>query len=83
MIKEKNKLYRLTLKRPTQININRYKTFKRFLNNKLNHVKRDYYNNKMSDVTREPKKYWAYIRELINKDNSTQYPDHFIKTTLQ
>ena len=78
LIKEKNKLYRLTLIHSTQLNINKYRNYKRFLNNKLNHVKRDYYNKKMLDVTCEPKKYWPYIRKLINKNDSTQYPDHFL-----
>ena len=34
MIKHKNKLHRLTLKHPTQLNIERYRQYKRFLNGK-------------------------------------------------
>ena len=41
-------------------------------------VKRDYYNNKMLQDTCDKKNYWKYIKELINKDDSNQYPDHFI-----
>ena len=74
----KNKLYRLSLKRATQVNILKYKDCKKLLNGKLHRVKRDYYNNKMLQDTCDKKNYWKYIKELINKDDSNQYPDHFI-----
>ena len=32
----------------------------------------------MLQDTCDKKNYWKYIKELINKDDSNQYPDHFI-----
>ena len=78
MIIFKNKLSRLSLKRATQVNILKYKDWVKLLNGKLHLAKRDYYNNKMLQDTCDKKNYWKYIKELINKDDSNQYPDHFI-----
>ena len=77
-IKQKNKLYKLSIKQPTQLNFIKYKQFRRTLNRELHKAKRDYYNKKMTDSRNNKRKCWTYIKELIGKEDTIHQPDYFL-----
>ena len=65
--KDKKKLYKNTLEKPTENSNSKYKQYR----NKLNHViiiaKKRYYNNRFEQAKENLKQTWNLINEIINK----------------
>ena len=78
-IKIKNKLYRKFLKAPTQINLQKYKGQKRLVKQKMNYARRKYYNDKLSEFSPNPRKYWKVIKEIMDTPNKPACPGYFIE----
>lgn len=65
-IKVKNKLYVLSLKRSTLVNIKRYKDYNRTLQKILRQAERKHYNDLLQENIGNVRKSWEIIREIIN-----------------
>ena len=65
-IKLKNKLYVLSRKYPTVLNINRYKEYKTILNNQIKRCEKDHYDKRFAMYKNNLRKSMALIKELIN-----------------
>lgn len=78
-IKTKNKLFRASLKIPSDYNKSNYRLFR----NKLNHVirvaKKNHFSNKFKDLQHDIKGTWSVINNLLNrgKDHESIVPDSF------
>ena len=78
MIKTKNKLYYKSVERPTQINCNNYKNYKRELNRELRKAERDYIHKAIISSASKPKTQWNIINKIINKKTVESYPLEFV-----
>ena len=77
MIKIKNKLYYKSIRRPTQINCNNYRNYKRELGRELRTAERDYLHKAIISSASKSKKLWDTINEIINKKRIESYPQEF------
>ena len=64
---------------PTQINLQKYKGQKRLVKQKMNYARRKYYNDKLSEFSQNPQKYWKVIKEIMDTPNKPACPGYFIE----
>ena len=76
-IAEKNRLYIKSRKEPAEETINFYKSYKTKLNRALRNAERQYYSNLLETNRNNLKKFWAVIKEVINKKKQNSYPTQF------
>ena len=63
-IHRKNKLYKATIKRPTEVNITRYKIYRKILTKLLKKSEKDYYHTKLIELKKNLKKTWDVLKNL-------------------
>ena len=66
-INRKNKLYKLYINRPTENNLQKFKTYKNKLNMLIRKSKRSYYFNKFEDSKSNMRETWKEINCIIGK----------------
>ena len=77
-IKHKNKLYRTSLKHPTEYNITIYKNYRNKLTSLLKIEENNFYQNQITSNKNNLRKVWAIIKNVINKNKSKKKSDQFI-----
>ena len=77
-ISYKNKLYRISIKSPIQINIEKYKDWKRRVSKRISQERRYYYNLQLAERQKETKSYWKIIKEITGNPVTAHYPDYFV-----
>ena len=77
-IKHKNKLYRTSIKHPTEYNIAIYKNYKNKLSSLLKIEEKRFYQYQITNNKNNLKKVWAIIKNVINKNKSKKKSDQFI-----
>jgi hypothetical protein len=65
-------------KRPTKENIMHYKKYRNVLNWTLRKAERQYYLNFIETNKNNSKKTWGIIKQIINKRQSSSYPEYFV-----
>jgi hypothetical protein len=64
----------LSIRKPTEVNIINYKTFRNKLNSDLRKQERSYYNELFNDKKTDMKQKWSVIKSIINKKKSSVTP---------
>ena len=77
-IKHKNKLYRTSLKHPTEYDISIYKNYRNKLTSLLKIEEKHFYQNQITSNKNDLRKVWAIIKNVINKNKSKKKSDQFI-----
>ena len=76
--KTKIKLASLKIRKPTIVNIDKYKIYTSIYNNTIRKAKQNYYNDKFIESSQNLRKTWNLIREVIGrKKNKVNIPDYF------
>ena len=73
----KNKLFYIYKKRPTQVNQETYKKYKREINKLIRKARREYYNKKIGSNRTNLKTQWKYIKEIMGNTTKNDYPESF------
>ena len=73
----KNKLFYIYKKRPTQVNQEKYKKYKREINKLIRKARREYYNKKIGSNRTNLKIQWKYIKEIMGNTTKNDYPESF------
>ena len=83
-IKEKNKLCRRSIKRPTKVNIEEHKKFRNVLHHILRKEERDHYTSEFIKYKSNMRKTWGLIKDVINKKKKQRLiaPKFFISGKL-
>ena len=77
--KQKNKLYKIKLQRPTEANITKYKAELKTYNTLRRNLKTNYYRTKLTEYKHDIVKLWSFINETIGKSkNKPTYPQNFL-----
>lgn len=63
-IHRKNKLYKLSVKRPTELNVLRYKIYRKALIKVLRKAEKDYYHTKLTELKNNLRKTWDVLKKL-------------------
>lgn len=77
-VKNKNKLYFIQKKFPTEINIKKYKEYKSTVRRLLSRCERDYYNALLEKCKSNVRKSWDVIKEIINRKKNVQIGNTFL-----
>jgi hypothetical protein len=77
-IKIKNKLYVKQLRNSSQVNIEKYKNYKRQLNKLLKYAERSYYDGLLQENRSNTRKLWSILKDVINRKKSVNCPSQFL-----
>ena len=77
-IKNKNKMYVKSIRKPTVDNIKNYKRYKNRLHSLLRKCERDYYDLLLKQCQHDLSKSWKLIKEVINKRKLNTVSDKFL-----
>jgi hypothetical protein len=77
-IRIKNKLYINQLRRPSEVNIQKYKTYKRQLNRLLKLGERSHYDDLLQENQKNTRKLWSILKDVINKKKRVSTPTQFV-----
>ena len=77
-IKHKKKLYRTSIKHPTEYNIAIYKNYKNELSSLLKIEEKRFYQYQITNNKNNLRKVWAIIKNVINQNKSKKISDQFI-----
>ena len=77
-IKNKNKLYRISLKHPTCYNITKYKDYKNKLSSILKKKEKMYYQSEIVANKTNIRKVWEIIKQVINRKKGLKIHDKFM-----
>ena len=76
--KRKEKLFAKKVRNPSELNKDKFKTYNTVYNRLRRAAKKSYYDNQFNIYTRNCKKTWTVIREIIGtKKEKSQLPDFF------
>ena len=79
----KNKLYKLKLKNPTDINIANYKNYCKAYNKLKRSAKSNYYTNSLHEYKNDLKNTWKILNEALQRtSNTSALPDSFTVNNL-
>lgn len=77
--KTKNKLFKKKIQKPTETNINKYKTYCNIYNKTCRQSKKKYYSELFDQCKNDMKKCWTNINTMIKKSKSTHsLPSYFM-----
>ena len=76
-INVKNKLYKQYIAKPTQMNSEKFKSYRNKLNNLIRKCKREYYHKKFQKSKDNMKKTWQSINEIIGRNKSKKQQESF------
>lgn len=73
----KEKLYKITIKYPTDENMANYKIFRNKLTKIINVAQKDYYASKFTLYKSDMKQTWKTIKNILNKNSTDIVTDSF------
>jgi len=78
-IKNKHRLYKKFLSKPTQTNESKYKIYRNKLNHTIRIAKKLYFHKKLTSDQGNTKETWRTLNELLNRKNNTHsFPSKFV-----
>ena len=76
--KRKEKLFAKKIKNPSELNKSKFQTYNSIYNKLRRAAKKDYFENQFRNFSKNSKKTWAVIRDIIGaKSEKSKIPDYF------
>ena len=82
-IKNKNKLFILTRRHPSELNFSNYKKYRNRLNQLLRTAERNHYEQLFSDNRLDMRKKWSIIKDIINKKKTNNLTDTILSNGMK